>query len=178
MASEGIVALGIPIPSKDPVFLSIVAIHILFGIAAVINGAVAMLSGKGPGRHARFGRRYFWSLFGVFLTMALLSFLRWSADYPLFILGMLSFGSACFGRACVKTPHRRLGMHLTGMGASYILMLTAFYVDNGKNLPLWRDLPEAAFWILPSVVGVPVIIYTLFRHPLLRGRREHKNMTR
>ena len=28
------------------------------------------------------------------------------------------------------------------MGASYILLLTAFYVDNGKNLPLWRELPE------------------------------------
>jgi len=53
------------------------------------------------------------------------------------------------------------------MGASYIFMLTAFYVDNGKNLPLWRELPQIAFWILPSAIGVPFILYALLRHPLV-----------
>jgi hypothetical protein len=61
-------------------------------------------------------------------------------------------------------------LHLTGMGASYILMLTAFYVDNGKNLPLWRELPQIAFWILPSAIGVPLILYALLRHPLVSVR--------
>jgi hypothetical protein len=42
-------------------------------------------------------------------------------------------------------------------------MLTAFYVDNGKNLPLWRELPVIAFWILPSAIGVPLILYALLR---------------
>jgi hypothetical protein len=28
------------------------------------------------------------------------------------------------------------------MGLSYILMLIAFYVDNGKQLPLWKNLPH------------------------------------
>jgi hypothetical protein len=55
------------------------------------------------------------------------------------------------------------------MGTSYILMLTAFYVDNGKNLPLWRELAEIAFWFLPSAIGVPLILYTLLRHPLVLG---------
>src|SRR5713226_5732494 len=31
--------------------------------------------------------------------------------------------------------------HIVGMGLSYVLLLTAFYVDNGKNLPLWNRLP-------------------------------------
>jgi hypothetical protein len=53
------------------------------------------------------------------------------------------------------------------MGTSYILMLTAFYVDNGPNLPLWRDLPELAFWILPGAVGAPLILYSLNRHPVV-----------
>jgi hypothetical protein len=67
-------------------------------------------------------------------------------------------------------PCRRVAeLHLTGMGASYILMLTAFYVDNGKNLPLWRELPQIAFWFLPSAVGLPLILYALLRHPLVRG---------
>jgi hypothetical protein len=60
-------------------------------------------------------------------------------------------------------------LHLTGMGSSYIFMLTAFYVDNGKNLPLWRELPQIAFWLLPSAVGVPLILYALIRHPLVLG---------
>lgn len=168
VTNELTVVLGIPIPSRDPIFLSIVAIHVLLGIAAVAGGAIAMLSTKGPGRHAEFGRLYFWFLLGVFVTMALLSFLRWRADYPLFILGTLSFVAAWFGRSCVRSRQRRLRLHLDGMGASYILMLTAFYVDNGRNLPFWRNLPEIAFWILPGLVGVPIIAYAVLRHPLLQ----------
>jgi hypothetical protein len=44
-------------------------------------------------------------------------------------------------------------------------------VDNGKNLPLWKELPEIAFWVLPSLVGVPILIYALFRHPLVLAFR-------
>jgi hypothetical protein len=57
---------------------------------------------------------------------------------------------------------------MTGMGASYIVMITAFYVDNGPNLPLWRELPHIAFWILPALVGVPILLNAFFRHPLAR----------
>ena len=53
------------------------------------------------------------------------------------------------------------------MGASYILLLRAFYVDNGPHLPLWRLLPSLAHWLLPSLVGVPVLAWVLRRHPLI-----------
>jgi hypothetical protein len=53
-------------------------------------------------------------------------------------------------------------------GPSYILLLTAFYVDNGKSLPLWKDFPPIAYWLLPAAVGLPLIIQALFRHPLVR----------
>jgi hypothetical protein len=162
------VVLGIPIPSTDPVFLGIVGVHIVFGLATVTAGAVAMLSLKGRGRHSNFGTIYFWCLSGVFVTMSALSFMRWAENYHLFFLGALSFASAFFGR----TAARRKGsqwprLHLTGMGASYVFMLTAFYVDNGKNLPLWNELPQIAFWILPGAVGMPLILHALFRHPLV-----------
>jgi hypothetical protein len=42
------------------------------------------------------------------------------------------------------------------MGASYIALLTAFYVDNGPHLPFWNRLPTLAFWLLPAAVGVPL----------------------
>jgi hypothetical protein len=30
------------------------------------------------------------------------------------------------------------------VSVSYILLLTVFYVDNGKHLPVWRTLPHLA----------------------------------
>jgi hypothetical protein len=44
------------------------------------------------------------------------------------------------------------------MGLSYIALLTAFYVDNGPHLPLWNRLPTLAFWLLPSLVGLPILL--------------------
>jgi hypothetical protein len=50
------------------------------------------------------------------------------------------------------------------MGGSYTVLLTAFYVDNGKNLPLWDRLPTAAYWALPALVATPVIARSAARH--------------
>ena len=171
--------LGIPIPSTDPVFLAIVGIHILFGLAAVIAGAIAMLSNKGRGRHSRFGTVYFWCLFGVFATMSALSFIRWVVDYHLFILGALSFTAANFGRTAAKRRWRQWPrLHLTGMGLSYTLMLTAFYVNNGPNLPLWRELPNLVFWVLPGAIGAPLILHALYRHPVVLALDQASGLTR
>jgi hypothetical protein len=166
MADESMtVILGLSVPSIDPVFLAILGSHILFGLAAVTAGILAMISRKGRGRHSRFGTAYFCCLLGVFLTMTGLSFMRWPADYHLFILGALSFAAATLGRAAARRRWAQWPrLHLTGMGASYILMLTAFYVDNGPNLPVWRDLPSVIFWVLPSAVGAPLILYALYHH--------------
>jgi hypothetical protein len=56
-------------------------------------------------------------------------------------------------------------------GISYILMLTAFYVDNGKHLPLWKELPQLSFWLLPAKLGIPLIVRALLNHPLARRER-------
>ena len=169
MADQGTTfILGIPIPSTDPTFLAIVGIHVAFGSAAVVTGAAAMLGRKGRGRHSNSGMVYFWCLAGVFVTMSALSFMSWAENYYLFILGTLSFTAAYFGRTVARRHWPRWArLHVTCMGASYILMITAFYVDNGKNLPLWRELPQVAFWILPTLIGAPLILWVLLRHPLI-----------
>jgi len=167
---------GIPIPSTDPFFLGVVGLHVLFGLAAVSNGAGAMLSRKGSPLHVCFGRTYFWSLTGVAATMAALSAMRWSEDWPLFVLGTSAFASAFAGRGFVRKGQLR--PHLAAMGASYILMLTAFYVDNGKNLPLWSELPPLAYWIVPSAAGLPLIAYYLWRLPEIAGRKSSPNSLR
>jgi hypothetical protein len=103
--------------------------------------------------------------------MSILAISRWSEDYHLFALGLLSFIAATIGRTARR--HLWLGwprIHMTGMAVSYILMITAFYVDNGPNLPLWRELPPIAFWILPTLIGAPILLNALLRHPLVRHR--------
>jgi hypothetical protein len=159
----GVDILGIPIPSRDPVFLGLVAVHVAFGLAAIWCGLAAMLSRKGRGRHSDFGIVYFWALASVFATASVLAFIRWAEDYVLFVLGSLAFACACLGRFAIRRCSPR--WHLGLMAASYIVMLTAFYVDNGKNLPLWRDLPALAYWLVPSLVGAPTAAYYVFRLP-------------
>jgi hypothetical protein len=129
-----------------------------------------MLSPKRQGRHPRFGTIYFWSLSGVFVSASALAAVRWAEDYVLFVLAAVSFAAAILGRQarrwrCSSWPR----WHMTGMGVSYIVMLTAFYVDNGKNLPVWRDLPAVAYWLAPGFVGLPILAFNLLRHPLARA---------
>jgi hypothetical protein len=166
---DATVIAGIEIPSTNPMFLTVVGIHILLGLACVVTGAIAMLSQKRAGRHPRNGTIYFWCLAGVFLTMAGLAAVRWAQDYHLFILGALSFAAAYFGREARRHRWRHwIRLHITGMGSSYVLLLIAFYVDNGKTLPLWRELPSFAYWLLPAVIGIPLIARALGWHPLAR----------
>jgi hypothetical protein len=42
-------------------------------------------------------------------------------------------------------------------------MLTAFYVDNGPNLPVWRHLPAIAYWLAPTVIGTPLMLRSIRR---------------
>ena len=172
MTATPTIVAGISIPSSDPAFLAVVGVHVLLGLACTITGVVAMLSPKRTGRHPVFGSIYYWCLCGVFVTASALAAVRWSEDYHLFILGSFSFVAAYFGR---RARRKRWGnwvrLHITGMGMSYVLLLTAFYVDNGKNLPLWRDLPPITYWVLPAAVGIPLIVRTLCCHPLVRSPR-------
>ena len=160
---------GIEIPSTDPVFLTVVGIHVLLGIACTVTGVIAMLAPKRAGRHPRYGTIYFWCLAGVFLTASGLAAVRWSRDYHLFILGALSFAAACFGRQAKRQRWRYWArLHIAGMGSSYVLLLIAFYVDNGRFLPLWKDLPPIAYWLVPAAIGIPLIVRALLLHPLVR----------
>jgi len=169
--SHGITTVaGITVLSADPLFLSIVALHVPLGLLAATAGAIAMLSPKRPGRHPLAGTCYFWSILGVFVTATALSLVRWAEDYPLFVLGTLSFLAASAGRAARQRRIRSWAtLHVIGMGTSYVLLLTAFYVDNGRQLPLWRELPTWVYWTLPTAAGAPLLLWALLNHPVVRG---------
>jgi hypothetical protein len=105
----------------------------------------------------------------VFLTATGLAAMRWAEDYHLFIVGALALAAAYLGRQARRRRWRHwVRLHIAGMGSSYILLLTAFYVDNGKSLPLWKELPSIVYWLLPAAIGIPLIVRGLLRHPLVR----------
>jgi hypothetical protein len=162
--------LGTDVGSTAPVFLAFLAVHVAAGLTAVITGAVAALSRKGSPRHIRAGRSFYWAITVVFATATILAAMRWRQDYRLFLIGAVAFTGATVGY-----QHRRRHRpgdtgHIVGMGAGYIAMLTAFYVDNGPHLPLWDRLPPLAFWLLPAAVGVPITVRAVLR--ARRARQE------
>ncbi len=155
--------LGTEVASTAPLFLTVLAVHVLAGLTAVLTGAAAALTRKGSQRHIRSGHWFYRAITVVFATAAVLTAMRWRQDYHLLIIGAVAFAAAVTG-----VQHRRRHRagdtgHIVGMGAAYVAMLTAFYVDNGPHLPLWDRLPPLAFWFLPSVVGIPVIVLAVRR---------------
>ena len=169
MAPHQIVVLGLPIPSDAPLFLGFIGVHVVAGLVCAVAGIVAMLSWKGKGRHPKFGKLYCWSLTVIFVTATALAIMRWAEDWHLFVLGALSYGAASFGRIAMRRRWSGfVRLHISGMGLSYILLLTAFYVDNGKNLPVWKDLSPTAYWAVPAAIGIPIMIWALLYHRLVR----------
>jgi uncharacterized membrane protein len=173
MSEDATVIGGIVIPSTDPVFLAvIVGAHIPLGIACVVAGAAAMLARKGRGRHSMCGTIYFWCLLALAVSATFLSIMRWADNYHLFVLGALAFVCAWTGRSAMRLRWRYwVRLHITGMSFSYVLMLIAFYVDNGKQLPIWKSLPHFTYWFLPLLVAAPLIVRALLYHPLVRASR-------
>lgn len=156
--------VGLPVPDAGPIFATALAAHIVSGLTAVTAGALAATARKQAGRHPRAGRVYLWALGGVFATATVMAIIRWREDAHLFAVAVTAFGLGLYGYRGRRRhrpgwpPH-----HAIGMGGSYIALLTGFYVDNGPFLPLWNQLPHIAYWLLPSVIGVPLIRLALHR---------------
>jgi len=161
--------LGLQLPENGSLFLALLSVHVTAALAAVISGAWAALAPrKERGRHTRLGDLYFWAICAVFATATAMAAMRWREDYHLFLIGTIAFGGALTGLMARRRHRPGDTAHIIGMGGSYIALLTAFYVDNGKQLPLWDRLPTAAYWLLPGLIGVP-IIHRAVRHA--HGRR-------
>jgi hypothetical protein len=166
----------LPIPDAGPVFAAALTVHIAAGLTAVIAGATAAFAAKRAGRHPNAGVVYLVALGGVFATATVMSVIRWQEDAHLFVIAGVAFGLGLFGWRSRRRHHPGWPTrHAIGMGGSYIALLTGFYVDNGPFLPLWNQLPPLSLWLLPSVVGVPLIWWALHRfHTRHQG---HKRTT-
>ena len=155
--------LGTEVGSTAPVFLAVLAVHVPAALTAVITGVGAALTSKGSPGHIRFGRWYYRAIAVVMVTALALTAMRPRQDYHLAIIGLVAFAAARIGYLHQRRHRPGDASHITGMGLSYIAMLTAFYVDNGPHLPLWDRLPTVAFWLLPSAIGIPITVRAI-RH--------------
>ncbi|HEV2237395.1 MAG TPA: hypothetical protein VGR57_12105 [Ktedonobacterales bacterium] len=153
-------------------FLPLV-VHALAGLTTGVCGVVAFSVPKAPTRHHRWGTRYLWAYTVVFLTASLLSVQHWSTDAYLFGLAVLGYSFALGGysaRRFRQTPwlHRLLGewwviAHLVGMIGSYVVLWTAFFVDNGHFFPGLNQLPSLTFWAAPTLIAIPFLVRSIAR---------------
>jgi uncharacterized membrane protein len=159
---------GLPIPDEGALFDIALAFHIAAGLTCVITGALAATAPKRPGRHTLSGRIFLWSLAVVFASSTTMALLRFLQDWHLLVIGTIAFGAAGLGyRARRGQQPGWLRVHIPAMGGAYIALFTGFYVDNGPHLPVWDRLPSLAYWLLPSLVGAPLILRALARRRLL-----------
>jgi lysylphosphatidylglycerol synthetase-like protein (DUF2156 family) len=159
-------------------FLPLV-VHALAGLTTGVTGVAAFHAPKRRGRHHRWGKYYLWAYTVVFFTATILSVQRWATDAYLFFLALAGYGFALTGYAARRFRRepslaRWLGKqwvvaHIVGMIGSYIVLWTAFYVDNAHLIPGLNQLPPLAFWVLPSLIGVPFIIVSTSRFVPNRG---------
>ena len=146
-------------------FATLLVVHIAAGLTAVVAGATAMLSPKRRGRHPKAGRIYYTALCVVCATAVGMAAMRWPEDAYLVVLGTVSLAAASLAYLARHYQwHGWIRLHISGMGTSYIVLMTAFYVDNGPRLPVWDRLPLLAFWIVPGVIGFPLVVRALVRY--------------
>jgi hypothetical protein len=156
------------------VFFLPLVVHALAGLTTGVTGIVTFTARKRPGRHPRWGTRYLWAYTLVFLTATLLSVQHWAAGAYLFGLVLLGCGLALGGygarrfrqRAWVRGWLRQqwVTAHIVGMIGSYVVLWTAFYVDNAHFFPLLKDLPSLTFWILPTVIALPFLVRAIVHY--------------
>lgn len=159
---------GIPLPF----FLPLV-VHALAGLTTGVTGVIAFSRPKRRGRHHQWGVRYLWAYTVVFLTAIMLSIQRMPADTYLLVLATLGYGLALCGYAARRfrqepIVRRIVGKqwvvaHIVGVIGSYVVLWTAFYVDNSHLIPGLKELPPLTFWVLPTLIAFPFLVVSLSR---------------
>ena len=172
MEDKETIVFGIPVPSDNKVFLTFIVVHIILGLICVLAGLLAMLTNKTSKNHTNAGNVYFWGYTLLFITITITSIMRWPHNIHLLTIGSLGYILAFTGRRMAQNhPENWTRFHTVLMGLSYVFLLAGFYVDNGRHLPFWNQFSRWQLFIFPFLIGVPIIIYAFFKHPLNKKKK-------
>lgn len=151
---------------------TVLVIHIALGAAALITGPIAMVSGKRRGLHTRVGEAYHWLVLGTCVAAAALAVMNWSRIWWFLPVAAGSYTFALIGYVSGK---RRwpgwLSIHIAGQGGSYIALVTAVLVVNWRIVFGAPGIASPAAWILPTVIGSPIIGFVIAKRQQKPQRR-------
>jgi len=129
---------------------ALLIIHIVSGSLGLLAGPAAMLVPKRRGWHTRLGTTYV-TLVAVLCLAAIGLAVLHPADWWLGLIAAATLAAALAGRELRRRqPPGWLPWHISLMCGSYISLVTALFVVG-----LGIGSPVA--WILPSLVGSPLI---------------------
>src|SRR5712691_6712701 len=151
-------------------FRAVLVFHVAVGTGGLVLGPVAMTALKGSRLHAWAGEIYHWVVLAVCVSAAGLAWLDWGRNWWFLPIAVGSYAFAFVGYVVAK---RRgpgwLAVHVSGQGGSYIAMLTAILVVNWQLLTGTSGRATLWPWIIPTIVGSPIIAWVNVQ--VGRGRR-------
>ena|SRR5690625_230299 len=141
------------------VFGVFITLHIISGTICLIVGLLAVFAKKQRGWHTFVGELYHGSYVVVFLSAIVTSVIHWEESAYLFFIALFSYGLALFGYLARKRRSQNwLPKHIAGMVGSYIGIVTAVLIVNISKIPIINEWPVIIFWLLPTIIGTPIII--------------------
>jgi len=140
-------------------------LHIAAGTIGLILGPISMYLPKKRGLHSIIGKYYFYFMALVCLSSVPLSITHWEKNWWFIFVALFSFKFAWKGYQAAKNRKEDwLKKHISGMLGSYIAMVTALLVVNSGTLNNALNLPLFFCWILPTIIGTPLIRAVIRKH--------------
>lgn len=133
----------------------LLGLHIAVGVAALVLGPLALLGARPIGRQTWFLLAYQAAVLAVAASALALAALAWSQLWWLTFFAAAT-AAAVLGGAWMARRHPRgwRGWYVRLMCGSYIALITALLVVS------W---PSVLSWVLPTVVGAPIVETAAFR---------------
>jgi len=135
----------------------ILSIHVIFGFGALIGGLFPMFSKKGSRLHVATGWVYFWSMFGVFVTTAIMFYLKQTPGLLfLMLIAILSFYLTLSGVRAVKFKKKgSKASPFDWIVGGFVLFCGIAMI--GLSIYHWTQGNGAFFYVLFMVFGLVTI---------------------
>ena len=138
-------------------------VHVVAGVLAWVLGAIALWLSVNRRRPRDGLAAFHWSVLAVAISASLLVAFKPEELWWLWVLAVFSYGLALLGHLAPRErlpQWLRLGIH--GQGGACIALVTATFVVSVDGLA------QIAAWVMPTLVGVPLLELWYRREQALR----------